>query len=417
MKKLLIVPLIALFLAFPCSASTISDGAIVKTNVSPDIYIVKYSGSKLYKRLVLNPLVFNSYGHLKWENVLTVSQAEIDSYTTSDLVKVDGFNTVYQLVPNGDAGDKYTISGTGYDTNSVYIINDTDFKNYTQKGNRTIQIVNEGETGSTAAKEETVDSSVARKKEVSSSVSKIESLLSDIKSKIKNPEAKIVSKEKELSVLKASGNKGSVTLQKISLLASELDLLHQSYDPLKDKQNRLNTIKYEFEDYIKDGTTVPAEDRTYLDNLTEQEEAEVKAVEDSKKAAEDKESRKVEAEPIIKRINSLVDELDKKWEDYEDTEEAYTKKIRNLKDEIAVKKEGGRDTTKIQTDIDNTVKERADYVNRHSDDQHKNELLFTISVSINKYVETGTPIYQGHKKYLIENCGITNNLPTRNSLA
>jgi len=129
MKKLLLV--LAILFAFPVNASEISDGAIVKTDVSPDIYIVKYSGGKVYKRLVLNPKVFESYQHLKWENVIVISQDYIDSFSTSDLVKVDGANDIYQLVPNGDMGDKHLITDTsGYDLNSVYIINDTDFNNY-----------------------------------------------------------------------------------------------------------------------------------------------------------------------------------------------------------------------------------------------------------------------------------------------
>jgi len=120
MKKLLIV-LFALFLAFPASASTISDGAIVKTDANPDIYIVKYSGGKMYKRVILNPLVFQSYGHLKWENVLTIPESELKTYKTSDLVKVDGFSEIYQLKPNGDIGDRFTLLSTkGYDLDSVH---------------------------------------------------------------------------------------------------------------------------------------------------------------------------------------------------------------------------------------------------------------------------------------------------------
>jgi hypothetical protein len=64
MKKILVF-LIALLFAFPASASAVPDGAIVKTANNPDVYIVKYINGKQYKRLVLNPLVFTSYGHLK----------------------------------------------------------------------------------------------------------------------------------------------------------------------------------------------------------------------------------------------------------------------------------------------------------------------------------------------------------------
>lgn len=135
MKKILVV--FSLFFAFALNvnASTLPEGAIVKTANNPDVYIVKYNNGKQYKRLVLNPLVFKSYGHLSWKNLLTISQSEMDSFTTSDLVKVDGTADVYQLVPNGDVGTKYLLgSNYGYDMDGVYTINTTDFNNYTDKG-------------------------------------------------------------------------------------------------------------------------------------------------------------------------------------------------------------------------------------------------------------------------------------------
>jgi glutaredoxin len=133
MKRLLI--LFSLFFAFSVNASAIPKGTIVKTANNPDVYIVKYNNGKQYKRLVLNPLVFKSYGHLKWENLLTVSQSEMDSFATSDLVKVDGTADVYQLMPNGDVGNKFLLtSNYGYDMDGVYTINSTDFNNYTDKG-------------------------------------------------------------------------------------------------------------------------------------------------------------------------------------------------------------------------------------------------------------------------------------------
>lgn len=133
MRKLLC--LLGLFFAFSTSASAIPEGAIVKTVESPDVYIIKYNNGKQYKRLVLNPQVFQSYGHLKWENLLTISQEEMNSFIVSDLVRVDGTSDVYQLFPDGDAGSKYSLSSTrGYDMDSVYTINSVDFANYTDNG-------------------------------------------------------------------------------------------------------------------------------------------------------------------------------------------------------------------------------------------------------------------------------------------
>src|SRR5680860_92287 len=109
----------------------IPEGAVVKTSDNPDVYIVKYKNGKQFKRLVLNPQVFESYGHLKWENILTVSQSEMDSFVVSDLVRVDGQTDVYQLIPNGDVGTKIILDSTaGFDLDSAYTINAVDFGNY-----------------------------------------------------------------------------------------------------------------------------------------------------------------------------------------------------------------------------------------------------------------------------------------------
>lgn len=141
MKKLLLAVVLSFAFAFPASASTIPEGAIVKTAYNPDVYIIKYNAGKQYKRLVLNPLVFKSYGHLKWENLLTISQAEMDSFVTSDLVRVDGTSDVYQLFPRGDVGQKYALTSfVGYDMDSVYTINATDFNNYTLAENKFLAI-------------------------------------------------------------------------------------------------------------------------------------------------------------------------------------------------------------------------------------------------------------------------------------
>lgn len=133
--------------AFNANASSIPDGAIIKTANNPDVYIVKYNLSKWYKRLVLNPLVFTSYGHLKWENLITVSDSEMDAYVTSDLVRVDGTTDVYQLVPEGDNGGKYLLTSMdGFDADSIYTINSTDFGNYSMRGDKAARYVQEFST-------------------------------------------------------------------------------------------------------------------------------------------------------------------------------------------------------------------------------------------------------------------------------
>ena len=137
MKKLLsVVFLLSLIVSFASIAPSINamqipEGATIKTANNPDVYIVKYKNGKLFKRLVLNPQVFESYGHLRWEDILIVDQPAMDSFVVSDLVRVDGQTDIYQLVPNGDVGTKVLLTSTaGYDLDLVYTINAVDFGNY-----------------------------------------------------------------------------------------------------------------------------------------------------------------------------------------------------------------------------------------------------------------------------------------------
>jgi len=137
MKKLLsVVFLFSLIVSFisvtpNVKAIEIPEGATIKTVDNPDVYIVKYKNGKQFKRLVLNPQVFESYGHLRWEDILTVDQSVMDSFVVSDLVRVDGQTNIYQLMPNGDVGTKTLLESTvGYDLDSVYTINAVDFGNY-----------------------------------------------------------------------------------------------------------------------------------------------------------------------------------------------------------------------------------------------------------------------------------------------
>jgi len=119
----------------------IVDGDLIKTAQSFDIYIVKLIGSKKFKRLILNPDIFNSYGHLKWGNVKTVSQAVQDAYTLSELVievNADGsvFDPkVYRVSSalNSDVGIKQWLNITavqfaasGRDWDAIYKINHTE---------------------------------------------------------------------------------------------------------------------------------------------------------------------------------------------------------------------------------------------------------------------------------------------------
>lgn len=120
------------------NTSNISDGALIRAIGGIDVYIVKYVGSKKFKRLVLSPTVFNSYGHLRWEDIMDVDNSVIDSFITSELVRatVAGDPRVYKLYPSGDTGEKrwirtaYVFNNMGYDWDAIYTINETDRDSY-----------------------------------------------------------------------------------------------------------------------------------------------------------------------------------------------------------------------------------------------------------------------------------------------
>jgi hypothetical protein len=114
----------------------IPDGALIRANGGIDVYIVKYMGTKMFKRLILSPSVFNSYQHLKWSNVMDVDQSVLDSFTTSNLVRAVNDPKVYELYPAGDTGQKRWIETAdvftrlGLDWDSVYEINQVDRDSY-----------------------------------------------------------------------------------------------------------------------------------------------------------------------------------------------------------------------------------------------------------------------------------------------
>jgi len=127
----------------PSRAQGIFDGDLIRNpnaqgDTKYDIYIVKLVGTKKFKRLILSPHVFDSYGHLNWDKVLLTDQATMNQYTTSNLVRCSdpdmGINDpkVYQLMPSDDNGTKTWLNMTisefsaQYDWDSIYTINQVD---------------------------------------------------------------------------------------------------------------------------------------------------------------------------------------------------------------------------------------------------------------------------------------------------
>jgi hypothetical protein len=129
----------------------INDGDLVRNPSAEgltqfDIYIVKLVGGKKFKRLILSPHVFESYKHFDknndgdkgWNDVTDISQAVIDSYAASDLIREVNDTKVYKLTADGDTGTKQWLnmsandfSVKGYDADSIYNINAADRDAYT----------------------------------------------------------------------------------------------------------------------------------------------------------------------------------------------------------------------------------------------------------------------------------------------
>ncbi|MDD3006325.1 MAG: hypothetical protein PHX30_01950 [Candidatus Pacebacteria bacterium] len=87
--------------------------------------------NKRFKRLILSPSVFKSYGHLKWENILIVNDMVKDSCVTSDHAFVAGENKVRRLESQGGTGVKGGFEGYGnpewtFDIAGLYGINTVD---------------------------------------------------------------------------------------------------------------------------------------------------------------------------------------------------------------------------------------------------------------------------------------------------
>jgi len=103
-----------------------------------DVYIVKLINGKKFRRLVLSPHVFESYGHLQWGNIKDISNTQMQTYEISNIIRcydpTEGVNDpkVYRLYPDGDSGAKRWMNmaankfGASYDWDSIYFINKVD---------------------------------------------------------------------------------------------------------------------------------------------------------------------------------------------------------------------------------------------------------------------------------------------------
>src|SRR3989338_3364386 len=127
--------------ALQANAATFVDGDVAKTADNPDVYILKYVGAKMFKRLILNPDIFNSYGHLSWGAIKTATQAELDMYTNTNLVlevNADGSTADPKVYAVTSAAGSYTgerrhlnvtaaeFEAAGLDWDALYKVNHTE---------------------------------------------------------------------------------------------------------------------------------------------------------------------------------------------------------------------------------------------------------------------------------------------------
>jgi hypothetical protein len=62
------------------------DGDVARIGSAEEVYVIKLVGSNKYKRHIVSPMVFNSYGHLSWDAIKSVSS--LDDYSLSAWVRV-----------------------------------------------------------------------------------------------------------------------------------------------------------------------------------------------------------------------------------------------------------------------------------------------------------------------------------------
>ena len=62
----------------------LKEGDVISATGDPDVYIVNEHG---FKRLFVNPEIFNLYGHLGWDKIKKVSIETRDAFITSGLFR------------------------------------------------------------------------------------------------------------------------------------------------------------------------------------------------------------------------------------------------------------------------------------------------------------------------------------------
>ena len=122
----------------------LKEGDLIRAQGDFDIFIINQNG---YKRLFLNPTIFNMYGHLTggWNAVKTVTIAIRDAFVTSTHYRYVDSPKVYHLNVTGeDTGTLHWINMTaenflaqGGKANAIFIINKSEYDWYSKGTDKT----------------------------------------------------------------------------------------------------------------------------------------------------------------------------------------------------------------------------------------------------------------------------------------
>ncbi|MBI2462783.1 MAG: hypothetical protein HYV65_00930 [Candidatus Spechtbacteria bacterium] len=102
------------------------EGSLIRAEGRPEVYIVKGQ----YRRWIQTAELFEMYGNLRWEDIVTVSQEQMDFYTESFVIKLAGDPRVFIA---GSDGTKQWIQteqeflARGYHWNMIYTVNEKEF--------------------------------------------------------------------------------------------------------------------------------------------------------------------------------------------------------------------------------------------------------------------------------------------------
>ena len=122
----------------------LKEGDLIRAQGDFDIFIINQLG---YKRLFLNPAIFNMYGHLTggWAAVKTVTTATRDAFVTSTHYRYVNEDKVYHLTVTGeDTGTLHWINMTaenfsaqGGTANAIFTINKSELDWYPKGADKT----------------------------------------------------------------------------------------------------------------------------------------------------------------------------------------------------------------------------------------------------------------------------------------